>query len=131
MKIYVITAGCYSDYHVCGVATDPESAENLRLLSSGSWCGEARIETFETQEIRKRPKTYWDIAASDEFGLSRCWEMPMIDGEEYYINHVTYGAYGYAVRVIAEDKSHAVKIAQDLIAQFKYEHMVEKRGAKI
>lgn len=126
MKVYVITVGNYSDYHICGVATDPESAENLRLLSSDSWCGEARIETFDTQEVPERPKTYFAILTSDEFGLTKCWERPMIDGEEYYINHVNGSSSGYAVNVIAEDKSHAVKIARDLIAQYKYERMVER-----
>ena len=126
MKVYVITAGHYSDYHICGVATDPESAENLRLLSSDTWSGEARIETFDTQEVPERPKTYFDILASDEFGLTKCWEKPMIDGEEYHINHVTCGRFGYAVNVIAPDKEHAAKIASDLIAQYKYERMVER-----
>ena len=126
MKVYVITAGHYSDYHICGVATDPESAENLRLLSSDSWCGEARIETFDTQEVPERPKTYFAIYASDEYGLGKCWEIPMIDGEELYINHVSYNVGGYSVNVVAKDKSHAVKIAQDLIAQYKYEHKVER-----
>ena len=131
MKIYVITAGEYSAYHICAVTTDPESAENLRLLYSDGWNGEASIETFDTEELSNRPKTCWDIGISDDGLIFKCFERSILndvydDGTEVEINQVTHGYSSYHVYVIADDEEHARKIACDLIAQYKYEHEVER-----
>ena len=136
MKIYVITAGSYSDYHICAVATDPVSAENLRLLYSDGWNGQASIETFDTEELPNRPKTCWSIGVSDDGLIFRCFERSILDdaydfnGKEVDINQVTHGYEAYHVYVIADDEEHAKKIACDLIAQYKYKHEVERRGRK-
>lgn len=51
MKIYVITKGAYSDYHICAVATDKKKAEILRKAFSDDW-NEAQIETYETDRFK-------------------------------------------------------------------------------
>lgn len=49
-KVYVITKGCYSDYHICSVTLDKEKAESLRVLFDGSNSrDETRIEEFDTE----------------------------------------------------------------------------------
>lgn len=130
MKVYVITAGHYSDYHICAVAIDPVSAENLRLLYSDGWNGLASIETFDTEELPNRPKTCWSVGISDDGLIFKCFERSILDdydnGKEVDINQVTHGYGSYHVYVIAYNKEHAKKIASDLIAQYKYERMVER-----
>ena len=127
MKVYVITAGAYSDYHICGVATDPVSAENLRLFHSSGWNGEAHIEEFETEESFIRPETCWHITITKDGELHRCYEKNLAwDGIRVVINHVSYFLGEYYVDVVAKDREHAIKVAQDLIAQYKYEHKVEE-----
>lgn len=49
MKVYVITQGSYSDYHICAVATDPEKAEKLAKLYSDSY-DSAEVEEYDTEE---------------------------------------------------------------------------------
>lgn len=57
MKVYVITKGKYSDYHVCGVATDKETAEKLRVLNTDKW-DEANVEEFDTDDGVKDLEKY-------------------------------------------------------------------------
>lgn len=49
MKIYVITKGCYSEYHICAVATDREKAEKLAKIYTDRW-GDADVEEFDTDD---------------------------------------------------------------------------------
>lgn len=49
MKVYVITSGTYSDYHICAVATDIERAEKLAMLYTDN-CDEASIEEYDTED---------------------------------------------------------------------------------
>ena len=49
MKVYVITAGCYSDYHICAVTLDANKAEKLRRFFCDGH-DTADIEEFEEDE---------------------------------------------------------------------------------
>lgn len=57
MKVYVITKGKYSDYHICGVATDKETAEKLRVLNTDKW-DKADVEEFDTDDGVKDLEKY-------------------------------------------------------------------------
>lgn len=37
MKIYIITKGDYSDYHICNVTTDYEKAKRYKKAYSENW----------------------------------------------------------------------------------------------
>ena len=52
MKIYIITKGCYSDYHICNVTADYEKAKRYKEAYSDNW-GEACIEVYEDGENGK------------------------------------------------------------------------------
>jgi hypothetical protein len=49
MKVYVITKGDYSDYHICAVATDSDKAEKL-AEAFGDRFGKAFVEEYDTEE---------------------------------------------------------------------------------
>lgn len=51
MKVYVITCGEYSDYHICSVTLDKEQAELLKVRYSDE-CDEAYIEEYETDNYK-------------------------------------------------------------------------------
>lgn len=60
MKIYVITKGCYSDYHICTVTTDKEEAEVLAETFTNSY-DTATIEEYDTEnnaEVIKYKKVF-------------------------------------------------------------------------
>ncbi len=49
MKVYIITKGEYSDYHICSVCLDKETAEKRKDLYSDGW-DKAEIETYDTDD---------------------------------------------------------------------------------
>lgn len=49
MKVYVITRGSYSEYHICAVTTDPEEAEKLAKIYSDRY-DTAEVEEYDTEE---------------------------------------------------------------------------------
>lgn len=118
MKIYVITKGCYSDYSIYGVAIDKEKAERMKKYFSDD--EEAEIEeydtdTFEPLNVGKKPYSVY----YRKDGLR-------------YLKLMTYDLYafnpkvrkdrggGYSMCVWAIDEDHALKIADDKLAEYKY-----------
>ena len=116
-KIYIITKGCYSDYHICAVTMDKSRAEKLKRLFDGRW-EEAAIEEYTLDEAKKNEYVYY-IDFQDN-------SSPQIYIDEYsgFVNSTPYVIYEYpAVRVYvhAKDEKHAMKIAQDEYARWKAE----------
>ena len=121
---YVVTAGDYSDYHVVTVTDSKEKAERIKDLCNREKYGYnsyARIEEYE------------ETISNNKF----CYCVSFTDGREpfasIYFNASTeienkrdinvvdeYGGY-YDVLVMAKDENHAIKIASDLVAQYKAE----------
>lgn len=50
MKVYVITAGYYSDYHICAVTTDEKKAHKIAEQCSDRW-GDASVEEYDTERV--------------------------------------------------------------------------------
>lgn len=123
MKIYIITKGDYSSYHICAVSTDKKKAETLRKAFSDSW-DEAQIETYESDEflteIENGFKLY-DCAIKEDGDMSITTfesSIDYIDSSNFKVKKYKM-APGYCVYVWAKDKEHARKIAADKIAEFK------------
>lgn len=69
MKVFVITKGSYSDYHICGVATDEEKAEKMAKFYTDR-CDDANVEVYDTEE---------DASEIDAFDASRLPYMVTFD----------------------------------------------------
>lgn len=118
-KIYIITKGNYSDYHICAVTMDKSRAEKLKRLFDGRW-EEAEIEEYTLDEAQKNEYIYYidfqDNSPShiyiDEYsGFANSSDASyVIDCSEYV-----------RVYVRAKDEKHAMKIAQDEYARWKAE----------
>ena len=122
MKIYVITNGIYSDYHICGVATDYETAEKIRKHTSGRY-DESRIEEYETD-------TWSDIVRiGGIYHVNKYGAHLQASREDYDVDAaynkrnvvIDYGNGAKGVNVIARDEDHAKKIASDLFAKYDAE----------
>lgn len=117
MKIYAITSGDYSEYHICAVADNMKRAKELQ-----KFFGADNIETFDTE-------TYTSIFERGYKEYScRMNEDGMIDiGEKYThdfpdVKVVRYGTRNseyFHLDVIAKDKEHAQKIFTDKVAEYK------------
>ena len=119
MKVYVLTGGVYSDYHIIGVLLDEEQARIAAEVMPDRH-NDVEVETYDTDELKfiKPGWKYWTIAFSerdhaivdafrDDFHLDAPGE-PRLDA----IRHRWY------VDVYAEDEDHAIKNASDKLSKY-------------
>lgn len=121
MKVYVITKGEYSDYHICAVAIDKEKAEEIRKKYSDSW-ETAEIEEYDTAETemilyKNLYRCFYDKRTKSITVSESSFDFP----PSFEINENTFQL---STEVCADDKAHAFKIASDKFAKY----LAEKQG---
>ena len=114
--VYVITKGCYSDYHICAVTMDIDRARHLQKLFSNY--EKANIEEFyldETQvehlygiEMSKRTHSFIQLYRDE-------YDNPDFTGQ------IDESREAVTVWVMAKDENSAIKAAQDRYAQYRAE----------
>ena len=113
MKVYVITTGVYSDYHIVGVTLNRKKAEDLVETMSRGY-DIPHISEWETDEVDTLKKGTCYQVTLYENGKVDIWEKSSFEIDE--INKVLkFGNYSHEVLVIAETKRKAKKIGLDLI----------------
>lgn len=138
MKIYIVTRGSYSDYHICGVAVDLKEAERLQNINTDEWYM-ARIETYDTEDngeiegwlkhryvfrfdidkcYKNHKNAYDNVTIYDNECYKDDWLMAKRDEREGRIQ-TAYGIYHYVC--VESDKPFSVveKIAYDRYAEWK------------
>lgn len=126
MKVYVITQGSYSDYHICAVSLDKDEAERLaRIYSDGR--DEAEVEEYDTE----RPSSWREgqvpfIATFLDNGapILSLWDSPRPFTPGIEEIQSEWGSPSISVRLYARDRETARKIAQDKRA----EYLAQKAG---
>lgn len=118
MKVYVITKGDYSDYHIVGVTTDKDKAETVAKEVSGEWqFNTASVETYDTDQFLTR------LRYRVEFDGLR-WSAHF-DDYNYYDKYAENHAFSNVCFIIyADTKEEAIKVAQDMRAKM----LAEKEG---
>lgn len=135
MKVYIITKGEYSDYRICCVATNKERAEFLRKYFSDDW-RQAEIETYDTDDfapVFEGNEIYRVTFNAD--GTAQTYKVDDPDcydlsGKVYSCRAITDSGeirYIYNVTVFARDSEHAIKIASDILAEWKYRKQIEEQ----
>lgn len=145
MKIYVITKGEYSDYHICAATTDKDRAEFLRKMASttGIYGKEARIEEYDdyTGLTPMKGELYEVMIVYNKNGEERnlfCNTENFVD-DKTIPNTIRYkeekfhgmiesakkhnGECWYSVLVVAESDEKAKKIGIDLIQKYRAEEL--------
>ncbi len=116
MKVYVITKGCYSDYHIVGVCLDKKKAKEIAEAVS--------------EEPRSLYEAYVEEYDTDDFVAGFRYYVNYVDGiwcagiDDYDEHRSNYAYSDKSFIVYAKDKEHAVKIAQDMRA----EYLAEQKG---
>lgn len=117
---YAVTDGDYSDYHIIAITDNKERAENIKKLYSGNY-SEPMIEEFFDGEAKN--EALYDVLYSIDGGYNVTLQT---FNKEYSsdINIIRENVphnhwWEYHVLVIAKDENHAIKIAQDLWAEYK------------
>jgi hypothetical protein len=122
---YVLTEGDYSDYHIIGVYSTKELAEEVKTL----W-PDSDVESFPLDNIPEHPPgmCFWTGRAEAPIGAEATKQQvyktapgqASLKGEDVsYRNIVVFYVGFWAV-----DEDHAFKILQDKYHQ----HMAEKAG---
>ena len=111
MKVYVITKGCYSDYRIVGVSLDKKRAKEIAKAvddSKESWLYEARVEEYDTDLLATCLRYHVSY-------IQGRWEAGADDYDEHQTNYM-YNEKSFVV--YAKDEEHAIKIAQDMRAEY-------------
>lgn len=130
MKIYVITKGWYSEYHICAVATDADEAAKLAKFYTDKYdC--ADVEEFDTDAAQnilcgRVPYHVNFYASGGVYAFSDAEGAPDISSYEAgkIVENSAGGAVRLKVYVLAPDEDTAKKIAIDKRAQY----LAEKAG---
>lgn len=114
-KIYVVTKGSYSDYHIITATTDEKLAYEIAKKFSDKY-EEADVEIYEDAKLVLKPLYCVEF---DKNGDIRAvidesdYEYSYRKANEYYVYR--WGNYVY---VIADNADHAVKIANEKRAEY-------------
>lgn len=116
MKVYVITQGCYSDYHICAVTLDEHEAERLLKVYSETY-DKATVEEYDTDGPEAKMGLdgrvpYHVTFAKKYTSVSMSYEAP-----EDFKPNVKLGNHYDEVHLFATDSEAAVKIAAEKRAQ--------------
>ena len=117
MKVYVIQKGQYSDRTIVGVTeTEEEAKEVVHAIDDDAWITEYDTKQFKTHLIRfvVEERTWYDgnwYAEYDQYDLYKEYKESCCAYDNTYV-------------VYAESKDTAIKIAQDIRAQY----LAEKEG---
>ncbi len=122
---YVLTEGSYSDYHIIGVYSTKELAEEAKTL----W-PDSDVESFPLDDIPEHPPgmCFWHGCAEKHIGDGEPKYRVCKAGPSKASGQVTESSHGnrlfFRVNFWAVDNDHALKILQDKYHQ----HMAEKAG---
>lgn len=118
MKIYVITSGEYSDYHICAVTDDPNKAEILRKQYTDRW-DVAEIEEWDTEEpVINEGSKYYKVDFNCKGEAIRAFESSPYSSKD--IGTIDK----WTVELYAKDEETAIKIA----AERRAKYLAEKQG---
>lgn len=116
MKIYVITKGEYSSYHIVGATTDKKVALKLKKIHENEFCS-TRIEVYEDSFEKALP--IYEVFSDKE---TKNIEINRQDVPLYTIKKIGViqeTPSGYIFDVQAENEKIAKKIFFDTLAQEK------------
>ena len=115
MKIYVVTKGYYSDYHIITATTDEELAYRIKEKFSGDdYYDEAKVEIFEDAEIFL--KQCYFIKFDKGGNVIRIEEEESEYSYEQYESEDVNG--NFYLSIIADNKEIAIKIGAERRAMY-------------
>lgn len=128
-KLYAVTAGCYSDYHIVALCSDKNKAEKIAACCNdgyfSSW-DDADVCEFEDGIRMDLDRSVFEVNVSTKFtsyGINELFgedKIAALTGRTFKINEVRVRGDGsYNVYVLADDADKALKIARDLVAEYK------------
>jgi hypothetical protein len=122
-KVYILTTGSYSDYHIVATFSTRELAEEAKKFC-GDDCAEIEEYELDSLQIPVHPpgQTAWAVNI-DTKGARPPWICQVNNLERTFTPSSEFRPRSgyYVVGCWARDEEHAKKIALDKYYQWKYE----------
>ena len=115
MRVYVVTKGEYSGYHIITATTDPELAEAVRKRF------DAEVEVFDKAELAVWP--LWLVSFDRKGNVSYCVESSNDDYENSGSIHSSKSGEMW-IWIAADSAERAVKTAAEKRAMFLVEELL-------
>ena len=114
MKIYVVTQGCYSDYHIITATTDEKLAYDIRDRFNGVGWDKAEVEVFKDAEIFLKPCYF--IRFNSDGNVSQMEER--LSAYDYGQSSGIDMKGDFYTHVVADDAVAAIKIGSERRAMY-------------
>ena len=135
MKVYAVTSGDYSDYHIVAITDDKEKAEALAELINKQdeyYDGSACVEEYDTKAVdiavaHPNRKYFKVVSSAIDKWIIRCFELSLDDYLQYkdhscYFTQKSDHFYDYwNFYCFARSQDQAIKKATDWLAKKKAE----------
>jgi len=109
MKIYVVTKGCYSDYHIITATTDENLADEIKEKFSSKY-EKAYVEVFENAELLLKPCFFLRFDRNGNVRETVC------RSDNEYSYDCDYGidvTGNFYISVVADNLESAIKIGAE------------------
>ena len=117
MKIYVVTQGDYSDYHIIAATHDENLAKQIAEKFSRSHYSEAEVEEYEDAAMMLKP--CWFIQFQKNGAVLRISDASDSDYAYHGVGKCRSDNAGRVhLYVVADDPNSAIKIAAEKRAEF-------------
>lgn len=124
MKVYVITSGEYSDYHICAVAQSEKKANALKKLFDNQNYTGAKIEVYDTKTYQTSRPLFLALYDKQDKKLEllriKEEEDPDLPNEREMNEIVSFGFF-LRTGINANSREQAEKIFYDRLAKYKAE----------
>lgn len=129
MKVFVVTQGAYSDYHIIAVCIDKNRAQQIARLTSkdlNDSYSRSEIEEYELDEAYGLfPENISNIYRLEYDDAKKLTLLKCENGEDEYndalSDFVNHSGKKYITYVFANTPEDALKIGADRITQFRAE----------
>ena len=127
MKVYIITAGQYSNNRICAVAENPEKAEILRQIydrKTGHDHVEIRVYDTDDYDPEYVGRPFYEVWLDDKGNLMLCDEQDDTCWYGDMTYHFRRADNHFFITLYADNEEAAVKIA----AETRAKALAEKLG---
>lgn len=126
-KVYVVTAGCYSDYHISAIFSTQEKAEEYIAYHGTDY----RMEEYPIDEEFEREESVWRVSIDLQDGLTSTVRHNRDCAEVNTCQIVSFWRQKINFYVRADTSERAIKIAREHFAAIKAnEYLWQKMNTK-
>lgn len=119
MKVYAIMRGKYSDSYIYGIVSDKNAAKTVCQQLKDTYDGAYYLE-YELDDIRLCPMGYKSFIVTYDWS-NKLFDVEEKDDPSYWIHNIEPVITKIEFFMVAKDEEHALKIAQDRLAELKAE----------